>query len=352
MSVENKQDAIVAELKRRIHDGYYLEKFPKALELAEEFNVNFKTLNKAIAQLVEQGLVYRKTGLGTFIVKNAPRLEDSLVELLFVGSAEMAVHPFYNQMWRGILDGIGGSGFKLVLTMLDENDVHGGIKNVCKEFTPSAGKILIGTCNEEQIRRLKREKCPLVVAGGRPADPDVNCVYGDVSRAIEEAVDYLRRKKVRDIAYIGLMQSHGEHLLDLDKFYAYLAAIQKKGSLDSDLIENAPPLAKFGYDAMKKILQRKTPQAVLVAYDHLTPGVYAAIAEAGLRIPQDISVIGVDGINPDVVPRLTSIAIDRYEIGLRTGRTLVNMIRNSCRGRQEPQVIQSVFEPLAGESII
>jgi DNA-binding LacI/PurR family transcriptional regulator len=349
--IKNKQNGIVKVLEQRIADGVYGDKLPKALDLAAEFEVNFKTLNKAILQLAEKGLVYRKPGLGTFVSKESAKLEDSLIELLFVGSSEMSIHPFYSEMWRGILDGINGTGFKLVLTILEENKKYGGLKKICKDFTPSAGKILIGTNNTEQIKCLKRSKVPFILAGEQSSVPDVISVYSDTTNAIADAVAYLRKQKVKDIAYIGLSSDDGEHLLTLNKFYAYLTAIQKKGELDSDLIENTPPFAKFGYEAMQKILKRKVPQAVIVAYDHLTPGVYKAISEAGLLIPHDISVIGIDGINPNVNPKLTSIPVNRYETGLKAGQQLVAMIRNPNK-KYSSQTLSTIFNPDFGKSTI
>jgi DNA-binding LacI/PurR family transcriptional regulator len=348
--IKNKQNRIVRELEQRISDGVYGDKLPKALELATEFKVNFKTLNKAILQLAQKGIVYRRPGLGTFITKESRKLEDSLIELLFAGSSEISVHPFYSEMWRGILDGIAGSGYKLVLTMLEEDKKKGGIKTVCRNFVPSAGKILIGTNNIDQIKCLKRTKVPFVLAGERSSDPDVVSIYTDTANAIADAVAYLRKQKIRDIAYIGLTADDGEHLTTLNKFYAYLAAVQKKGELDSDLIENTPPFAKFGYSSMRNILKRKIPQAVIVAYDHLVPGVYEAIREQGLKISEDIKVIGIDGINPSVTPKLTSIPVNRYETGLRAGQQLIAMIRNS-NGKYSSQIFNAVFNPNSGNSL-
>ncbi len=353
MSIHNKQNAIVSELEQRIADGIYPEKLPRALDLAEEFGVNFKTLNKAIHQLVESGLVYRKPGLGTFIAQARTRLEDTLVELLFVGSAEMSVHPFYSEMWRGVLDSLNNTSYKLVLTMLEEDPERGGLKNECRDLTPSAGKILIGTSDTDQIKRLKREKVPFVLTGAKTSLPDVASVYADSSKAIEAAVGYMRKVGIKDIAFIGMTRcENDEHLLELDKFHAYLSAVQKQGKLDSDLIEHAPPLPGFGETAMRAILRRKTPQAVIVAYDHLAPGVYKAINDAGFTIPHDICVLGIDGINPNVNPALTSIPIDRYAIGQKAGTLLLEQLRTPGRRNSGTFVLQAEFNPELGQSII
>lgn len=352
MGPENKQIGIVQELIRRIKEGIYEDKLPNGEEIAEEFAVNAKTANKAILRLAQMGLVIRRAKLGTFIIKDKTRLEDTLIELVFVGSTEMSTHPFYGEMWRGILDSLQDSIYRLVLNRLEENAEEGGLRQICKLFTPSAGKILVGTSNPEQIRQLKRHKVPLVLAGSKSSAPDVHCVYANTAPAIRQALRHLRERGSLDVAYIGLTRDNGELQLDLEKFHAYLAAVQEGGTFDSALIEHTPPLAHYGYDAMKNILARKKPQAVLLAYDHLCLGVYAAIREAGLSIPDDISVIGVDGISPSITPALTSIFVDRYEIGRQTGELMLDLIRTPSKRRTNAIPLEASFDPTKGMSII
>ncbi len=345
MAVENKQDGIIEELVRRIEEGIYDERLPAGLVLAEEFNVNFKTMNRAIIRMAEMGLVTRQAKKGTFIVKDKTCLEDTLIELLFVGSSDPGTHPFYEQMWQGILDSLDGTIYRLVLNRLDENTENGGLLQICRQLTPSAGRILMGTSNSQQIKLLKKQKSPFVLAGCMSSDPAVFSVYADPTKSITQAIRYLRKKGVSDIAYIGITRDNGDFLFDLEKFHAYLAAIQEEGELDSSLVEHAPPFAGNGYPAMKKILQAKQPQAVLVAYDHLCSGVYQAIEEAGLKIGDDVIVIGIDGTNPVLTPPLTSISIDRYEVGKCAGELLLDIIRTPSRRRNCTKILQTEFKP-------
>ena len=348
---ENKQNAIVKVLEKRVLEGYYKEKLPRTLDLADEFKVNFKTLNKAIMQLVDKGLVYRKPGRGTFINYDNGKVEDSLIELLFVGSSEMSVHPFFSEMWSGILDSLKGSAYKVVLTMLEEDPKCGGLKEVCKKLTASAGKILIGTNNIKQIRILKRAKVPFILLGDTSSEKNVISVYCDCSKAVKDAVDFLQKKGTREIAFIGQTCDNGEHLCNFQIFLAYLDAIQKKGEINSDLIENTPPFANLGYNAMKNILKRKTPQAVILSFDHLAEGVYQAISEAGLKIPDDIKVVSIEGTNPQLIPELTNIKVEpHYKAGLLAGQKLLRMIRTS--GKQHTSsILKAEFDPAIGKSI-
>lgn len=69
----NKYDEIVNELRRRITSGFYREgePLPDQVALAEEFGVSRMTLKKAMDILAMEGLLFRKRGVGTFVIKNA-----------------------------------------------------------------------------------------------------------------------------------------------------------------------------------------------------------------------------------------------------------------------------------------
>jgi DNA-binding LacI/PurR family transcriptional regulator len=329
MKIIRKQAGIVQELKKRLSTGAYTEMLPRSEKLAKEFRVNIKTLEKAVKKLAREGVVVRKQGHGTYIVREPAKLENSLIELLFVGSSQMSQHPFYGEMLRGIMDGLNNSGYKLVFSVLAENKKEGGLKKIYRNFTPSAAKILIGTSNTKQIDIIKKQKTPFVLIGSKPLDPGIPAVYADASKSIKKTIRHLLKKGMTKFAYIGISQSHdGENLLDLEKFYAFVGVLKSKNKLDSSIIVHTPPFAELGYSSMKTILETKTPQVVYVAYDHLCLGVYQAIAEKGLKIPNDISVVSTDSLSLNLYPPLFSIQVPRYEVGRKGVKVLLEMLRN------------------------
>jgi len=347
----NKHTSIAKTLQERINGGVYTEMLPKALDLAAEFAVNFKTVNKAIKQLVDKGVVYRKSGTGTFVSHQEQKIEDMLIELLFVGQSEVSSHPFYNDVWQGIIDGLDGSGYKIILTKLKDDPLKGGLRECCSQFIPTAAKMLVGTNNSGQIELLKEQGVPFVLVGSRANDPSIPSVYTSTSRAINSAVDYLREYGIKDIAYIGVTYDEGEHFNDLDKFHAYMSAVQKSGKLDGELFRHTPPVAGCAAQSMKEILAVKTPQAVFVAYDHLVAEVYEVILQAGLRIPEDISVIGIDNLGIDVNPRLTSIDTHRYKIGFEAAKLLLAGLKNP-EDKMLSVSVAAKFDPHSGDSIL
>lgn len=86
-----------------------------------------------------------------------------------------------------------------------------------------------------------------------------------------------------------------------------------------------------GYLRMKELLStRVPPTGVLAAYDDVAIGALRAASEAGLRVPQDVSIIGIDGIEVGgyLPTTLTTIATDTAEMAEAAGRILLRKIGN------------------------
>ncbi|OGV31628.1 MAG: hypothetical protein A2020_01850 [Lentisphaerae bacterium GWF2_45_14] len=340
MEKYKKQQCIVDELEKRIRAGIYSEKLPKSKELAAEFGVNFKTIDKAVNQMAAKGLLVRKRRAGTLLVGKAEGPASNLIELLFVGSHEMPTHPYYAEIWRGLLEGLVGTKYKLVLTMLEEDSEFGGLKKPCSKFTPSAAKILIGTNSHEQIEILKKQNTPFILIGGKPGD-STPAVYLSVFKALKFTLKKLFACGHKKIAYIGPTQSrYGDNLCELEKFYAYVSAVEETyGRIEHSLIVETAPFADRGYPAMEKLLRLPAVDAVYVAFDHLCPGVYRAIRERGLNIPDDISVLSTDGLDMHFYPELFSLKVDRYRLGQEGAKLLKKVIRNRKKGRNTKSVV-------------
>jgi LacI family transcriptional regulator len=88
--------------------------------------------------------------------------------------------------------------------------------------------------------------------------------------------------------------------------------------------------AEGGYRAARQVLStRNRPTAVFCFNDRMAMGAYRAAAELGLRIPDDVSVIGYDNqelIADGLYPGLTTVALPHYEMGRWAAETLLGMV--------------------------
>jgi LacI family transcriptional regulator len=91
-----------------------------------------------------------------------------------------------------------------------------------------------------------------------------------------------------------------------------------------------------GYELAKRVLRRKTrPTALMCGNDRMAIGAYIAILEAGLRVPQDISVMGYDGQDSaaEVHPGLSTVRLPYYEMGEWATRKVLTEDVNRLPGR-------------------
>ncbi|RLC68594.1 MAG: hypothetical protein DRI52_09705 [Chloroflexi bacterium] len=98
---------------------------------------------------------------------------------------------------------------------------------------------------------------------------------------------------------------------------------------DEDLVaEGLPREEGSGYVAMRKLLERHIPSAVFAANDKTAAEAIRAIKEQGLRVPEDIAVVGFDdgSLAPHTEPPLTTMRVFREKMGALAARRLLELI--------------------------
>ena len=115
----------------------------------------------------------------------------------------------------------------------------------------------------------------------------------------------------------------------IQRLKGFRAAIRQAGVKAAD----APVLAgnfrsDSGYDLAREVLQRSRPPTALVCgNDLMAVGAYFAVKEQGLRIPEDVSVVGYDDqedVSSFLHPPLTTIRLPYYEMGARAAAALLD----------------------------
>jgi LacI family transcriptional regulator len=141
-----------------------------------------------------------------------------------------------------------------------------------------------------------------------------------------------------------------------------LAAIQRLQGITESLSEVGVGVAaaipcpdwqpEIGYDATQRLLRKTTPSALICFNDRLALGAYQALADAGLDVPNDVSVVSFDDdlMASWVRPKLTTVALPHYELG----RVAINILldeelRSGANG--EP-VIRRIPMPLSSRDSV
>src|SRR5262249_26011953 len=104
-----------------------------------------------------------------------------------------------------------------------------------------------------------------------------------------------------------------------ERYRGYLAALKGAGiAVDPDLIWDCSYRYTAGYEAMSKALDRKLAfRSLLAASDELALGAMAAALDRGLKVPEDLAIIGFGGIawGEHVRPALSTLGADPKAIG-------------------------------------
>lgn len=326
--IEFKQPALVGELRRRIAEGVYSGTLPTTLELAAEFGVNPKTMNKAIARLVADGLLERRRRSGTRVCSPLPG-DGRLIEVIFEGFTTIFTHPFWGDIWSGMVEQLAADGFRPVLNMLEADPGSGVLDLAHFSMSPAAGRIVLGIADPELLRQVRSSGIPFITACDPLEEPSIPQVTFDFDEGIRQAVELFFRNGCRRIAFIGQTRTL-QPLQSPRKFLAYQQAVQTYcGAFDPLLVENARPLTGQGAPALAAVLDRTRPNALLAAYDHQLPELAALLAERKLDLP----VIGCDGLHlPGLPDARHVVAAPRLECGKRVAEQLVAAIRE----RREP----------------
>ena len=161
--------------------------------------------------------------------------------------------------------------------------------------------------------------------------------YDSAVEAMRHLVDLGHRR----IAYVGarLLPDTGPAAIygyvERERFGAFRDVMQHVGSFSDDLVRfgdaytvDVPTAQGHGYDATRTLLsRRKRPTAIMASNDILAAGALQAIHEAGLRVPDDVSVIGFDDtLATFLTPLLTTIRLPARVLGGIAARLVIDEI--------------------------
>lgn len=233
----------------------------------------------------------------------------------------------------------------------DENEVQVAYQ-VCQERRP-LGILFLGTNREYFRESFHRISVPCVMvtnsAEGLEAD-NLSWITIDDKAAAKMAVEHLFSLGHKNIGVLG-----GNIEKSYTAFCRYMGAkeaVTEQGlSFDDErqYVKSYFSISE-GYRAMEKLLgQMPEVTAVFAMADVMAIGAIRAIYDRGLRVPEDISVIGFDGLDIGryMMPRLTTIRQHREAIATRSVEVLLGCIEGEMKTVREIEA----FHLVPGESV-
>lgn len=177
---------------------------------------------------------------------------------------------------------------------------------------------------------LHEMQVPLVVTGHELPGYDIPTVNVNNVQAAYDATSYLIAQGHKKIACIPGPLWDGP--CGLDRLGGYRKAMKAHGLPVTDgFVAEGDFTAESAYEAMKRIFQEKErPTAVFVATDLMAVGVLNFLHDQGVRVPEDVSVMGFDNLEIASLtrPMLTTVHNDPYMYGRAAGEQLLKLLRN------------------------
>lgn len=235
--------------------------------------------------------------------------------------------PFFPLLLQGITSTCNARDYSVMLWLAEPGEEQRMVQQVLGIGLIDGILITSILINDQIVKRLTTSDLPFVVIG-RYADIECACyVNVDNVNSAREAVTYLlsiQRQRVATITGpIRLYEG-------LDRRDGYLAALKDRGiPVDPNLIVEGDFTEEGGYQAALRLLPHK-PDAIFTASDLMAVGALRAIQEVGLRVPEDIALVGFDDlpIASRTQPPLTTMRQPIPRLGSAATEMLIDLIEH------------------------
>ncbi len=236
--------------------------------------------------------------------------------------------PFFPQLIQGIADVCNQRGYYLMLTLMTAATNRNGFYRRILHSGQLDGVIVASAqLNDPIVPRLRESHQPCVLVSRHPDYPDIPWVDVDNVAGARSMVSYLIGLGHRRI---GTITGPLGAISAQDRLAGYRQALEQAGlPYDETLVVEGDYTEAGGYNAMEQLL-RTEPTAVFAASDVMAVGAMKALAQAGLRVPDDVSVAGYDDIPMAalVSPPLTTVRQSVVELGRVAAETLISLLDN------------------------
>lgn len=311
------------------------EPVPTVNELAERFDVSVITTNRALVELANDGLVTRVPGQGTFVsskLKTVKRGQPDVDILIGVVAPQLS-WPLTSDIINYIEKNARLQGC-ILLFRGSENTVEGEEKAISTVVEQGAkGLILFAVDNEDSpnraIEELLKRDIPIVLVDRSFSEGNIPYVTSDNTGGGYLATRHLIQQGYERIGFVGGNYWGTSSLRD--RFAGYQLALETYGrDYDPSMV-----FAEYGLrvpsivEELKLFVTKQEPDALVCLNDRMAIDVMGAVERLGLRVPEDVGVVGFD--NDEELFRgrraVTSIAQMWDDIAANAIRILSSKIR-------------------------
>ncbi|TVY02412.1 LacI family DNA-binding transcriptional regulator [Paenibacillus cremeus] len=277
-------------------------------------------VNKAI-----QELNYRPNAVARSLKKKSTKTIAAIVTDI--------ENPYYPTMIRGMDDVAFNFGFSFILCNTTNDPIR--FRNYLDLIVEKQadGLLLANISTEEELAQVEKTGLKYVLLNRKPPAYDKNYVGINNMLTTELSIKHLASLGYRDIAYFS-----GDLLISTarERWEGFQSGMHQQGlKVDEALVFHGDYTFRSGYESTKKLLTetKQLPEAICAASDLVAFGAVKALRESGIRIPEDIAIMGNDN-NPfseNFIVPLSTVDHPKYEMGKMAMELLLEEIESKER---------------------
>ena len=315
----------------------YGDKLMSESEIVEHFKVSRHTVRQALMQLEKEKFIYKEQGRGAFCCYKEKNRVSKNIAVLTTYISNYIFPPIIS----GIEEVLSSSGYTLSLYNTNNEKAKEGEylkKIIDSEFS---GLIIEPTMsaltnvNSDLYRELEEKSIPYIMINAKYDDLKAAYVVMDDIAGGYGLTKYLLQMGHKNIA--GIFKT--DDLQGIKRQEGYLSALETAGTeIEEEYIGKyvTGQESFLPYEFISNLLRKENKPTAVVCYnDQVAFYVLQAARDAGLRVPEDISIVGYDDsdIATATEVKLTTVRHPKEEMGRRVARFLINMIE---QGEKNP----------------
>ncbi|MCQ6560763.1 GntR family transcriptional regulator [Paenibacillus mendelii] len=328
-------------VRDQIQQGKWKEghRLPSETQLSRQFDVSRITIRSALTQLVDEGIIYRIQGRGSFVTMNEQsgepvRYQKAEEELQLIAFMIPRVEGrFTTSLLTGVDNELAHSKYRIML--LRTNDSQEAEEQLLHEAVRSGVKGIIvypadGQTYNETMLRLSMDRFPIIVIDRYLRGVDTNCVCSDHFAGAYAATEHLLKLSHREIAFISTSFT-GTTSLE-ERLEGYKQALADHGvAFDRRrVLDCAEP------EAIRRFLSEQSGlTALFAANDGVGLASIRAAEAIGKSVPEQLSVVFFDDYDhaEDAKIPPTCVAQQGVEIGRQSAQRLLSLLERPNQER-------------------
>ncbi len=232
--------------------------------------------------------------------------------------------PYFPRLIEGISKACNAENYTLALYLFHSlEEEQRSIERILNSHTVDGLIVSADRDDSGLIPQLKERRMPFVIVG-RPEDTTINYVDTDNFNGAYAAARHLLRLERERIGFIGTQHNNAGR----DRRDGFMKALNEHGTtLPPQMIVYGDFSEESGYHGMRKLLPYK-PDALFASSDLMALGALRSATEAGLKIPDDLAIIGFDDLPPATVafPPLTTVRQPVHRLGMTAVEMLIDIL--------------------------